>query len=266
MDKRGGPLQRLHQIGLDGILEQGGHGPLGLQLPGGDRLLVPGVTHHDGRQLFLEVGDISGQTENGHDFGGHGDVKPVLPRHAVQPAAQPVGDLPQLPVVHVHAPFPGDAPGIDAKGVALMDMVVQHGGQQVIGRADGVHIAGEMQVDVLHGNDLGIPAAGRAALDAEHRPEGRLPQGQHRLFAQPMQRIAQSYGGGGLALPGGGGRDGRDQYQLAVGPILPILQRREPHLGLVAAVHHQLPTGKAQPGGDVLHGHRRDALGDFNIR
>ncbi len=32
---------------------------------------------------------------------------------------------------------------VDAQGVALLDVVVQHGGQQVIGCADGVEVAGE---------------------------------------------------------------------------------------------------------------------------
>ena len=66
--------------------------------------------------------------------------------------------------------------------------------EQVVGGGDRMHIASKMKIDVLHRDHLRIAAAGRAALDAEHRPEGRLPQGQHRLFAQPMQRIAQSYG------------------------------------------------------------------------
>ena len=53
-------------------------------------------------------------------------------------------------------------------------MVVQNSAQQVVGSGDGVHIAGEVQVDVLHRNDLCIAAAGSAALDAEYRTQGCL--------------------------------------------------------------------------------------------
>ena len=70
-----------------------------------------------------------------------------------------------------------------------MDMVIQHGGEQVVGRADGVHIPGEVQVDVLHRDNLRIAAARSPALDAENRAEGGLAQGQHGLFAQAVQRV-----------------------------------------------------------------------------
>jgi len=46
---------------------------------------------------------------------------------------------------------------------------IDDGGQQVVRRLDGVDVAGEMQVDLLHGNDLGQPASGAAAFDAEER-------------------------------------------------------------------------------------------------
>ena len=39
-------LQRLHQIGLDRILEQRRHGPRRLQVVGGDGLVLIGVAHH----------------------------------------------------------------------------------------------------------------------------------------------------------------------------------------------------------------------------
>lgn len=44
---------------------------------------------------------------------------------------------------------------------------VQLGGEQVVGSRDGVDVAGEVEVEGLHGDDLGVPAAGGAALDAE---------------------------------------------------------------------------------------------------
>ena len=39
--------------------------------------------------------------------------------------------------------------------------------EQIVRRADGVEVAGEVQVDVLHRHDLGVAAAGGAALHAE---------------------------------------------------------------------------------------------------
>ena len=38
VDKGGGALQSLDQVGLEGVLQQGGHGALGLEIVGGDGL------------------------------------------------------------------------------------------------------------------------------------------------------------------------------------------------------------------------------------
>ncbi|MGD0997918.1 MAG: hypothetical protein ABR941_06315 [Thermoleophilia bacterium] len=53
----------------------------------------------------------------------------------------------------------------------MHEVRLDHGGEQVVGGADGVNVAGEMKIQILHGDDLRVAAAGGAALDAEHRPE-----------------------------------------------------------------------------------------------
>ena len=73
-------------------------------------------------------------------------------------------------------------PGIDAQRVALLDVVIQHGGKQVVRRADGVEITGEMQVDILNGHHLRVAAAGRAALYAEHGAQAWLAQRHGNVF------------------------------------------------------------------------------------
>ena len=67
-------------------------------------------------------------------------------------------------------------------------MVVEHGGEQVVRRADGVKVAGEVQVDVLHRHDLRVAAAGRAALASEYRAERRLAT----AASFPMRRSASA--------------------------------------------------------------------------
>ena len=106
-------------------------------------------------------------------------------------------------------------PGIDAQLVAVVDVVVEQRRQQVVGQLDGVEVAGEVEVDVLHGHDLGIAAAGGAALHAEAGPQRRLAQADRGLLADAVQAVAQADAGGGLAFAGRRGRDGRDQHQLA---------------------------------------------------
>jgi len=74
-------------------------------------------------------------------------------------------------IVHVHDPAPNDTPAVDAKRVAPIDVIVDEGREQIVGGGDSVEIAGEMEVYILHRNDLGVTAAGGAAFHAEAGPK-----------------------------------------------------------------------------------------------
>ena len=256
-------LERLDQVGLDGVLEQRGAGALGVDVVHGDGLAVVGVGHDHAAQAGLEVGEVGGQAEGGHDLGGHGDVEAVLAGHAVGDAAHAVDDVAELAVVHVDAAAPDDAARVDVELVALLDVVVEHGGDEVVGSADGVEVAGEVQVDVLHGDDLGIAAAGSAALDAEHGAQGRLAQAEHRLAAGEVHGVGEADGRGGLALARGRGVDGGDEDELGLGGH--VLHGVDVDLGLVLAVVLELVLGEACLGRDLADGQHRCFLRDLDV-
>ena len=133
-------------------------------------------------------------------------------------------DLAQRAVVHVHDAAPDDAADVDALLVAPVDVVVDQRREQIVRGGDGVEVAGEMQVHVLHRHDLRIAAAGRTALDAEIRPERGLADADDRLLADAVQAVAEADGGGGLAFAGRRRVDRGDQDQLAV--LAAVLRRR----------------------------------------
>ena len=257
-------LQRLNQIGLQSVLQQGRHGAGRLQVGSGHRGVVIGVAHHDPPQTGFQIRDVRCQTQHGHDLAGHGDIKSVLPGHTLHPAPQAIHDAAQLPVVHIHTPPPRNPLDVDPQGVTLLDVVVQHRRQQVVGRADGVKVPGEVEIDVLHRHHLGIAAAGGAALDAEHRPQGGLPQGHHGISADPPQPVRQPYRSGGLAFPGRGGGDSGHQNQLTVRPIC-LLQKAVVDLGFVSAV--LLYIRPIHPAGvrNIRDGKGLRLLGDLDI-
>ena len=68
--------------------------------------------------------------------------------------------------------------------VAVVEVVVDERGGEVVGRADRVDVAGQVEVEVLHRDDLAVAAAGGAALDPEHRAEARLADAHRRLAAR----------------------------------------------------------------------------------
>ena len=128
-----------------------------------------------------------------------------------------------------------------------------------------MHIAGKMQVDIFHGQHLGIAAPRRAAFDAEYRPQGRLPQGDHGLFPNLRHSLSQTGGGGGLSLACGRGVDGGDQNQFAIRPVPQPLKGFRVDLRFVLAIEFQLVLQKPQLGPHFPDGLERGALGDLNI-
>ena len=114
VDKGRSAFKGLNQVRVDGILEQGGHGALSLEVSGCHGAAVEGIGHDDASQALLEVGQAGRQAEDSHDFRSDGDVVAVFAWHAVNLALEAVDDMTQLAVVHVDYPFPGDATAVDA--------------------------------------------------------------------------------------------------------------------------------------------------------
>ena len=102
-------------------------------------------------------------------------------------------------------------------------MIVQTGCNQIVGNADRVHIAGEVQIDVLHRYDLCVAATSRAALNAEYRTERWFAQRRENILTQLVQRIRQSDSCRRLALARRGRRDRSHQHQLAVRHVSLVL-------------------------------------------
>ena len=207
-------LEGLHQVGHEGVLEQDRHGARHLDVLSRDLAAPQRGAHDDAIQAGLEVFHVGGQAEDGHDLRRHRDVEAGLALDAFSALSD--GDLPQRPIVQVDHPGPGDVVGVDVEFVTLEEMVVEHGRAQIVGRGDGVDIAGEVEVDVLHRHDLGIAAPGRPALDAEARAEGWLAQRGDSLLADLVEAHGKTDVGRGLALAGRGRSDGRAEYELAI--------------------------------------------------
>ena len=215
--QRGRAGDGLHEVGLDGVPEQQGQGSLDAEVGHGDGLAVVGVAERDPAQPFAEVGQVRGEAEHGHDLGRHGDVEAVLPRDALAGPPRPITTSRRDRSFMSSTRLKVIRRGIDVQLVALEDVVVHEGHQGVVRRGDGVEVAGEMQVDLVHGQHLGVAAAGGAALHAQDRAQRGLAQRDHDLVPGPGQRIRQPHRGGGLSLPGRRGRHRGDEHHLAGG-------------------------------------------------
>src|SRR5699024_4010865 len=199
---------------------------------------VVGEADHDGADAALEVGQVGGQAQDGHDLGGDHDVEAVLTRGALGGAAQTDHGLAQGAVVDVHHALPLDAARVQTQLVALMEMVVDQGGESVVGDLDRMEVAGEVEVDVLHRDQLGVAAVGGGARGGQDGAQGRLAQGGHGAMPGGGEGVGQAHGGGRLALPGGGGGHGGDQDELRAGAGLDHPAHAD--LGLVGAARDKV--------------------------
>ena len=239
-------LQRLHEIGLDRVLQEHGHRAVGLEVASEHRLLLASVSSHDLAQALLQILERSRQAEDRHDFGSYDDIETILARVAVSGAAEAHHDLAQRPVVHVDHASPGDAAHVDAQLVPVVDMVVEHRREQVVRERDGIEVSGEVQIDVFHWHHLRVAAAGCAALHAEDGSERGLAQADHGFLADMVERVAQPHRRGGLALPRRSGCHRRYQDQLGVGPGFQVVEVLQRDLGLVMPVGLEMLLGDAE--------------------
>ena len=160
-------------------------------------------------------------------------------------------DLAQRPVVHVHDAAPHHPADVDAELVAPVDVVVDQGGEQIVRRGDGVEVAGEVEVHVLHRHHLRVAAAGGAALHPEVRSERGLADAHDGSFADAVEPVAETDRGGRLAFARRRRVDRGDEDQLAVLAVLLRGDEFGRNLRLVVAVGQQVFRRDGELGADL---------------
>ena len=266
VNEGGSVLCGLDNVRFQGILENRSHGPLNLEVSDKDRFVPVGCAHVDVGESLLELFVVPGEAEDGHDLRGGGDGKAPLPGDSVFLPPQTEDHVSQGPVVHVHDPGPTDSPGVEKGLLPPEEVVVYHRPQKVVGRADGVDISGEVEVDLLHGKNLGPPPSGRSALDPEERPHGGLSKGDSAPLPYPVEGQGEADGNRRLPFPGGGRGDSRDQDQLPVRFLLQLFEKVEGDLPLVSPVGFDVLPGNPRIPRDLLDLFQRHSLRDLQIR
>jgi len=239
MDDSRRMFQRLDEVRFDGIFHEHGHGPFTAQLMDIDRIPIKVRANDDTAKTFLQVFNIMGQAKDGHDFGSNSNHEPVFAHKTAGFTAQADNNMTESTVVHIHDAAPGNLTGIDPQFIALMDMVVNHCGQQVVGSRNGVHIPREMQIDVIHRNNLRIAAASSTALDSKHRPQGRFAECYDGFFANLIKGLDKANARRGFTFPSRGRRDGRYKDQFPVGFLFQAFQYIKGNLCFIVTILFQ---------------------------
>ena len=147
-------------------------------------------------------------------------------------------------VVDVQDARPGDRPLIDAQSIAVVEVVVDEGRQQVVGGGDGVEISRQVQIHALGRNDAGPAGTAGAALDTERGAHGGLAQSEYGAPPAQSEALSEADRGRGLALSGGRGGDTSDD------DVVGLLPRRGG--GSVVSQNIQGDLGDVAPVGDDM--------------
>ena len=249
VDEGGDAFDGLDEIGEEGVAEEGEESAGNAEGLGEDGGAVGGEADDDAVEHGAEVVEGFGETERGHDFRGCGDVEAC---GALVWAGVVGDDAAERAVVDVEDPFPEDAVWGEGGG-AVLDGVVEDGGEEIVGGGDGVEVAGEVEVDGLGGLDGAAAAAGGAAFAAEDGAHAGLAEGESDRVADGFEALGETDGDGGFAFACGGWGDGGDEDEFS-GP------RRggedaEGDLGFVGPVGGQRLRVDSQSGGDAGDAH-----------
>ena len=122
-----------------------------------------------------------------------------------------------------------------------------------------------MDVDVLHGENLGVASSSRAPLDAEYGAQGGLPQHHDVLLPELAQGLGEAHRHRRLPLAGLGGGDGGYGYELPVWLVLPGLQHGRVDLCLVLAVELYVVLGEPEGGCYLGYGFELCALSYLDV-
>ena len=192
VDERRAALERLEQVRLERVAQQHGHRAGDPEVLGRDGIAGRRRREDDPAEPRAQVVEVGREGEDGHDLGRDGDLPLRLAGRRVLLAAEPDDDPPDRPIADVDDARPDDRRRVDAERVLVVEVVVEERRGEVVGGPDGVVVAGQVEVEVLHRDDLAVAATGRPALDPEHRPQARLADGHRRALADPVQALGQA--------------------------------------------------------------------------
>ena len=251
-------FDRLHEVGLHGVLEERDEGARAAEFLHRAGRAVAAKADDDAVDAVAKVREVGRKAEDRHEFGGGRDVKARFGRNPVGGAAEARDDVAKHAVVHVHDAAPEDFAQFD---LALMTGVVDDGGEKVVRRRDRVEVPREVEVDRFHREDLAVAAARGAALHAEDGAERRFAKGEDGVLADFLHPLGERDRGRGLAGTRGHAGGGRHENEAAL--FLAVGAERD--LGLVAAVGFEFGFGEADFRREFRNGLERSCLSNFDV-
>ena len=142
----------------------------------GKWLVVLGDAQEDIIDTATKIIDACCETHDSHDFRSRSDIEACLCLDAVL-IADTGDDAAETTVVYVHHAAPENLLQLETLCLVLETVVIQEGSNHVVGLCNGMEIASEMEINLIHRQNLGVTATCGTTLHAKAWTERWFAQG-----------------------------------------------------------------------------------------
>src|SRR5699024_3099656 len=156
------------------------------------RFFIVCVANYDICNFFLEIDEVSCKAEYSHDLTGHCNIEAIFSWNTACYTPEADVYLTQCAVIHIHDTLPGYATRIDIQFVAVMQMIVDECSQCIVGSRDCMEVTVEVEVDLLHRQNLCVTASSSAAFSIHDRTECRFTEFDQDILCKLIESICQT--------------------------------------------------------------------------
>lgn len=121
----------------------------------------------------------------------------------------------------------------------MKEMIVEKGGKEIMAGGHRMRVPREMEIDILHGDHLGLSSAGASPFYPEHGAQRWLPERDDSPMAQSRESHGQTDRCCRLSLTQRCRIDGRHKHIPTQPPVLEAIQYPQNYLGLIRSVQDE---------------------------
>ena len=205
----------LNQIWLQSIEKESNDTATYTHILYGKWLVILGDAQEDIIDTATKIFDACCETHDSHNLRSRSDIETCLCLDAIL-IADTGDDAAETTVVYVHHAAPENLLQLESLCLVLETVVVQEGSNHVVGLCNGMEIASEMEINLIHRQNLGVTATCSTTLHAEARTQRWFAKSHYSLLANLLHTQGETYGYGGLAITSLGRTDSGNEDEMMV--------------------------------------------------
>ena len=177
---------------MDSIFQQHSDGSCHSQIFHSKRLVVIREAQQDIFNTATQITHIFGKAKNCHNLRSRSNIETGLLGNPVRFRSEADNDAAQRTVVHVKHSPPKNFFQSETFCLVLIEIIIEQGGNHVMGRSDGMKISGKMEVNFVHRKHLCISPTGCSSLHSETWTERRLAKSDNRILSNFIQSQSET--------------------------------------------------------------------------